>query len=239
MLSSLFYKIFYQPLLNLLILIYIAIPSKDLGLAIIFLAFLIRVLLYPLDLKSIKAQKTLLELEPKLKEIREKFSDNKERLAKETFALYQKAKINPFFGVFLILVQLPIFIAIFKLFSNPLLSKEMDCLYSFLPNPGQIRPYFLTIDLSKPNFLLAILAGFFQFLQNTKTKGKTKNSSEFAKIFHKQILYLGPLFTFFLLLKLPSAIALYLVSSTIFLIFQTIYIQKKTEYVKKGAFRKN
>ncbi len=79
------FKIFlYQPLLNALVFLYQYLPGHDFGLAIIALTILIRLILYPLMAKSIKSQKTLSDLQPKLQEIQQKHKDNKDQYCGQT-----------------------------------------------------------------------------------------------------------------------------------------------------------
>jgi len=229
-LTDIFNLIFYQPLFNFLVLLYKIIPGKDFGIVIILLTILSKIVLYPLNSKSIKSQKALSELEPKLKEIREKFKNDKKKIAEETFALYQEAKVNPFSGILLIFIQLPILIALYKTFTSFVSGQGLEYLYSFVSDPGEIRLNFLMINLAQPNFLLAVLSGLLQFwqakTQNIKTKMGSKEAQDFSRILQKQMLYFFPFFTFIILLKMPSAIALYLITSTIISISQTIYVQK-------------
>ena len=227
---QIFNIVFYQPLFNLLILFYLF--SKDFGLAIILLTTLIRLLFYPLTTKSIKSQKTLEGFQEKIKEIQEKYRDDKERQVKETMELYRREKINPFSGFLPLLIQFPILIALYQVFRKGLISQEMANLYSFIPQPGQINPFFLKfLDLTKPYLLLALLAGIFQFFQTKMTLPKTKKNKtqieQFSNLFQKQTLYFFPIFTVFLLWKLPSAISLYWLVTTIFSIIQQYLILKK------------
>ena len=228
--TNLFNTFFYQPLLNALVLLYEVIPGGNLGMAIILLTLLIRTLLFPLNLKSIKSQKAISELEPKIKTVRSKFKDNKERLAQETMKLYREANINPFSGIFLILIQLPVLFALYKVFSKGVFFDDLAGLYSFVSHPGQISPQFLVLDLSQPNSLLSVLAGVSQFfqtkMQSFKPKSETKKSFDFSQVLQKQMLYFFPLFTFLVLLRLPSAISLYLVASSAFSILQILYVDK-------------
>lgn len=239
MIGNLFHSLFYQPLLNALVLLYQFIPGQDFGMAILLLTLLVRALLYPLNLQSIKSQRALLKLEPLLKEIKEKFKGDKEKIAKETMELYKKVKINPFSGLFLVLLQLPILLALYKVFTQGVAVEEWQHLYSFIANPGEIKPMFFFVDLASPNFVLAGFAGALQFLQakmqnsdnktKAKTKAKTKDVPDFSQMLQKQMLYFLPTFTFVILLKIPSAIALYLIASTVFSIWQTSYVKKKED----------
>jgi len=93
-----FNTILYQPLFNALVLLYEFLPGHDFGIAIIVLTILIRLLFFPLMAKSLKSQKTLTELQPKIRDIQQKYKKDKERQAKEIMELYQREKMNPFGG---------------------------------------------------------------------------------------------------------------------------------------------
>ena len=191
---------------------------------------LVRVALYPLNLQAIRAQKALQEIQPKIQEIQKKYKDDKEKLAKATLELYQKGKVNPLSGCLPLLIQLPVLIALFWVFQKGLNPEEMTNLYSFVPKPSQITPFFFSIlDLSKPYIPLAILAGVFQFLQTKMMMPKTQKTggkSDMATMMQSQMTIIFPFFTFILLLKLPSAIALYWLITSLFSIFQQYLILK-------------
>ena len=108
-LINIFNTILYRPLFNFLVLLYKHIPGHDFGLAIIILTVSIILLLYPLGTRAIKSQKDLSEIQPQVKEIQEKYKDNKEEQMREIMGLYKKAKVSPFSGFLLLLIQLPIF----------------------------------------------------------------------------------------------------------------------------------
>jgi YidC/Oxa1 family membrane protein insertase len=227
---QIFNVIFYQPLFNLLILFYLF--SKDFGLAIIFLTLLIRILFYPLTTKSIKSQKTLESFQEKIKEIQERYRDDREKQAMEMMELYRKEKINPFSSFLPLLIQFPILIALYQVFRKGLITEEMVNLYPFVPQPGQISPFFFnSLDLTKPYLLLAILAGIFQFFQTRMTMPKAKKIKtqleQFSNLVQKQTLYFLPIFTVLLLWKLPAAISLYWLTATIFSIIQQYLILKR------------
>jgi YidC/Oxa1 family membrane protein insertase len=230
---QIFNTIFYRPLLNLLILFYILVG--DFGLAIILLTILIRILFYPLTTKSIKSQKILEGFQKKVQEIQAKYQEDKERQAREMMELYRKEKVNPFSGFLPLLIQFPILIALYQVFRKGLISEEMANLYSFIPQPGQINPlFFKFLDLTKPSLILAFLAGIFQFFQTEMTMSKTKKTKtqleQFSNLIQKQTLYFIPIFTVLLLWKLPAAISLYWLVTTIFSIVQQYFIFKKLKY---------
>ena len=110
---TLFTTIFYEPLFNLLILIYSVIPLRDFGIAVIILTILIKLILYPFSQKALKAQRSMMELQPKLIEIKEKHKGDKQAQAQATIQLYKQHKINPFSSCLPTLVQLPFLFARF------------------------------------------------------------------------------------------------------------------------------
>ena len=225
----------YRPLFNALVLLYNYIPGHDFGIAVILLTIIIRVVLYPIAVKSLNSQKVIQKIQPKIKEIQKKYKDDKEKLAKETFEIYRKEKINPFSGLFLALAQLPILIALYRVFWQGLKQSELANLYNFVLNPVVINANFLGIvDLSKPNIVFAVLSGVLQFFQTKmmlpKTVIKEKSSGpDFSQVMQKQMLYFFPVLTIIILLGLPSAIGLYWTVSGIFSIARQYFLLKKKD----------
>ncbi len=235
-LVTIFDTILYRPLFNSLILIYDYFPAHDFGLAIIFLTIIIRLILYPLSVKALKSQRTLQKLQPKLQEIQKKYKDDKEKQASETLEIYRKEKINPFSGLFLALVQLPILIALYRVFFLGLRPQELNNLYHFVVSPGHINSVFLTItDLSKPNVIFAFLAGLLQFFQTKmlipKPKEGEKKPKDASSMVQKQMVYFLPVITVVILYKLPSALALYWIVSGIFSIIQQYIMVKNHKLI--------
>lgn len=229
--------ILYQPLLNILILFYQYLTGYDFGLAIILLTLLIRVLFYPLTTKSIKSQKTLEGFQGKIQEIQEKYKDDKEKQVRLTMELYRKEKVNPFSGFLPLLIQLPILFALYQVFRKGLMAEEMVNLYSFVSRPSQINPLFLgSLNLAYPSSILSILAGILQFFQTKMTTPKTPKTrtqlSQFSEMIQKQTLYFFPFFTILILWKLPSAISLYWLTTTLFSIIQQYLVLRRLKYVQ-------
>jgi len=230
-LIKIFNLVLYQPLLNILFLFYNYLPGHNLGIAVIFLTILVRTILYPLSIKAIRSQKALQELQPKIAEIQKQYKDSKEQQALAIMNLYKDADISPFSGFFTLLVQFPILIALYQVFSKGLDSAELVNLYSFVPRPGQINTiFFAGIDLAQPFLVFAILAGLLQLVQLKMAMKKSKNEdkmSQFAQLLQKQTLYFFPILTIVILLRLPSAIALYWLTTTVFSILQQYFVVKK------------
>lgn len=239
LLISAFNLILYQPLFNALILLYEYLPGRDFGTAVVVLTFLIRLILYPSMAQSLKSQRVLSGLQPKIQEIQKKYKQDLSRQSRAIIELYRKEKISPLSGIFPLLIQLPILIALYRLFWKGVGAKEMSYLYSFIPNPGKIDPTFLNfLNLAQPSMVLAILAGVFQYLQSkgmiigqpASQKSLEKGGTRFSDMLQKQMLYFFPVFTVFILWNLPSALGLYWLTTTIFSIVQQhlIYGTKKS-----------
>jgi len=239
LLINAFNAILYQPLFNALVLLYEHLPGHDFGIAVIVLTIIIRLILYPLMIQSIKSQKVLSELQPKIQEIQQKYKDDKEKQAKETMGLYQKEKINPFGGCLPLLIQLPILIALYQVFWKGLQPEAMINLYNFVPHPGVIDPTFLgVINLGQASLILAVLAGITQFFQTKMItphqradRGQASKTPDFSGMIQKQMLYFFPIFTVFILWKLPAAIGLYWIVTALFSIFQQYLIFKPPKKV--------
>jgi len=237
-----FNVILYQPLLNALVLLYLYLPGHDFGIAVIILTVLIKFLFYPLGVKSIKSQKALSSIQPKLKEIQEKYKNNKEQQTREMMALYKREKINPFSGCLPILIQLPVLIALYRVFWRGLeVGQVSSFLYKFVPPLGSINTSFLgIIDLSQsatimienvrhylwPNIILIALVGITQFIQIRMTAPKIKSGKDnsFSSQMQKQMQYFMPAFIILILFSLPSALALYFLATTLFTIIQQYVI---------------
>ena len=146
---NIFNQALYLPLFNALVWLYNVIPGNDLGIAIIALTILIRFILYPLSKKAIQSQKAISQLQPKIKEIQKKYK-NKEEQAKAMMELYKKHKVNPMSGCLPILVQLPLLIALYRVFFNGLNPESLNLLYDFVSRPDSLNVVFLgLIDLSQ------------------------------------------------------------------------------------------
>lgn len=164
--SSLFTTAILQPILNLLVWLYDVVPGQDIGLAIILLTIIVKLILYPLTIAQIRQQRALQDVQPKIEEIRQRLKDNKEEQARELMALYAKEKVNPAASCLPLVIQLPIFIGLYRALSIGLASRNLNLLYPFVPNPQHINTMFLGLfDLTHPNYFLAIAAALVQFFQ--------------------------------------------------------------------------
>jgi len=226
--TSIFHHLLYRPLFNALVILYQILPGHDLGVVIIVLTILIRLALYPLSQKALKSQKILQKLQPKIKEIQKKYPA-KEDQVREMMALYKKYQISPLAGFLPILIQIPIIIALYKVFLNGL-KPSLDGLYGFVPPIESLNPVFLgVIDLSQKSLVLALLAGFFQFLHSKISSQNFPSSKkgDFSSIMNQQMVYLMPFLTVFIAWSLPAALALYWAVMTLIGLVQEYHFRKK------------
>ncbi len=224
-----FHQILVRPLLNLLIWFYNVIPGHDLGLAIIALTLLVRLALFPSFQKSLRSQRQLQQMQPKLDELRARHKDDKEAQTKAILEFYQQNKINPLSSCLPLLIQLPLLIALYSVFRIGLNGNLASDLYPFVSNPGIINHNLLgLVELAKPNLIFGILAGLTQFVQSKMIAPKTTaNSDKTAALMNAQFTYLMPVVTVLVATKLPAGLSLYWVITTLFAIGQQYYIMKK------------
>lgn len=217
--TNLFNSYLYNPLLNFLTYLYHNYSFGDIGIAVIILTVLVRIVLFPVFYKGAKDQAIMQKIAPKLKEIQTKHKDNKEKQVQETMALYKDHKVNPFSQIFLLLIQLPIMIAIFKIFSVG------------IKTISDLNPYFLgLVDLTQKNLIIVVIAAVLQFYQSKlmlpKIDKNAKNLSATEKM-GRQMMYIGPVMTVLIFSSLPSVISLYWLTFSVFSVIQQIVINKR------------
>ena len=226
----------FQPLLNLLVYLYNHIG--DIGISIIIITLLTRIILFYPSFKALKSQKALQDLQPKIKDLQNKHKDNKEEQTKALMDFYKEKKVNPFSSCLPMLIQLPIIFALYGVFRSGLSSINNEFLYSFIKAPESINTMFLgIINMGETNLPLAILAGGLQFIQAKLMMAKTQKNNQpktkspqgiadMSGMLSKQMLYLMPAMTVFIAMSLPSGLALYWVTTTLFAIGQQYVIMR-------------
>lgn len=227
--GRLFEAVLTQPLLNLLILFTVWIPGHSLGWGIILLTLLIRLILVPTAAQAIRQQQRLNNLQPELKEIQEKYKEDREQLAKEMMALYKRHDIHPLGACLPTLIQIPLLLALYQVFQRGLSTSSFHLLYDFVPRPEQINTMFLGIDLAANHqILLALLAGGLQYVQAyVLLKGPNRqqiDQNDTVKMINTQMLYLMPIMTVFISYSLPAALPLYWIVTTLFAIGQQLWL---------------
>lgn len=192
------------------------------GFAIILLTILVKIILYPLTLKSYKSMREMHKVQPLVQELQKKYKSEPKRMQKEMMLLYKEHKVNPFSGCFPMLLQMPILIALFT------------SLRSAIELRG--APFILWItDLSEPdtifrlsngfpiNILPIFLLGTFFIQQKMTTMPATTEQQQQQQ---KMMRYIMPLFMGFIFYKMPSGLVLYFALSTLLGIMDQYRIEK-------------
>ncbi|MBI2462936.1 MAG: YidC/Oxa1 family membrane protein insertase [Candidatus Spechtbacteria bacterium] len=233
-----FHPVLIQPLFNLLIVIYIVFPIKDLGIAIILMTLFVRAVTYPLSQKVAVSQKKLSLLQPQIKEIEKKYAHDNEVKTKAMMNFYKENDANPFSGCFPTIIQLVLFIGLYYMLQESMAPQNtFGDLYSFIPAPTTLNTNFLgIIDITHSNKVLAILVGVATYLQSKVTFNQKKHigaqetkSSEpdIQKIIGMQMVYFLPIFIGFIAWTLPAGLSLYWITTTLFSFIQQYSINKR------------
>ncbi len=220
--GQLWQTLFYQPLFNLLVLVYGLVG--DMGVAIIILTVLLKLILYPLSRQSLKSQLALQKLQPQVNELKKRYQEDKQKLSRAMMALYQQEKISPFSSCLPLLIQLPFLIALYQVFRSGLESGSLNLLYGFINNPGHLSSSLLGVWLlNQPSWILAVVTGAAQFWQTKMLLPAHTGpvaSGDMAASMNKQMLYLMPVLTVIFGFRLPAGLMLYWLVNTLLTIGQ-------------------
>lgn len=225
------------PLLNTLLLLNYFIGN--LGGAIIVLTIIFKTITAPIGISQLKTQTKRAELQEELDKLKKKHKD-KQELSKAQMELYKKNGISPASGCLPMIVQLVVFIALYRVFISSLNNGiDQSVLYFDFLKGAAINLKFLYLDISKPDpyYVLPVIAGLSQFLLSKSFVSKVKVDKELAKEtadkkddmmanMQQQMLYVTPLMTIFIGIKLPSGLVLYWLISTLYSYVQNIIIKK-------------
>jgi len=228
--GTLYTEILYRPLFNAVVFLYNVLPGNDFGIAIIALTAIMRIIFLPLSIKTVRSQKALNQLNPKIQEIKQRLKGDATNQSAEIMKLYKENKINPLSGCLPLLVQLPILIALYQAFIAGLKPENLSMLYSFVFNPGMIEKIsFGFLDITSKTPLLAIFAGVAQFIQAwaTKSQNQGQNLSKEMTALNSQMLYFFPIMIIVIGWNLPAGLVLYWVTTTIFSVLEQLYIKHR------------
>ncbi|MDE6886076.1 MAG: membrane protein insertase YidC [Helicobacteraceae bacterium] len=188
---------------------------KNWGWAIIGLTLIVRIVLYPLTYKGMMSMQKLKDLAPKMKDIQTKYKGDSQKLQLHMMELYKKHKVNPMGGCLPLLLQIPVFFAIYRVLYNAVELKDAAWLL-----------WIKDLSAMDPYFILPILMGATMYLQQRITPA-TFNDPMQEKIFK----FLPLVFTIFLI-TFPAGLILYWTVNNIFSIIQQLIINKIMEKKK-------
>lgn len=210
-------------------LFYKIIPNY--GIAIILLTILIKILLFPITHKSYESTSKMQQINPKIQELRDKFKDNPQKMNQEMAALYKKEGVNPLGGCLPLLLQMPVFIALYGLLNNHFELRGAEFIVPWitdLSSPDSILNFAPTqipiLGWSDIRLLPILFVGTqlisSKILQNP---GASSNSQM------KMITYVLPLVFFFVLYDAPSGLLLYWTVTNLLTVVQQYFITKRRE----------
>lgn len=224
--SYLFNTFLYQPIINILVLLYNTIAFGDLGVAIIILTVVVRLCLAPMYHKMLHQQAITQKMRPEMAKIQEEHKNDKEKQTLLIMELYKKHKINPFYTFLVLLIQLPVLWALFKAFTSGLNGKIAEVIYPFIGNPGTFNPIaFGALNLNERSIFLIVLTAVAQFVQ-TKLASPSVKDPKMPMPSGNVMGIMLALFSVFILWSLPSAVAVYWLTTTLFSMGQQFVCNK-------------
>ncbi len=226
----LYQQILYRPILNLLIFFYQTIGFHDLGIAIILVTLFIRLILYPFFHTGAKQQMLMQRIQPKIKDIQTKHKDDRDQQAKALMELYKEHGVNPFSGILLLIIQIPILLTFYWVIRSGVGTAQLTGLYSFIATPEKINTVFLGfINLANPNLILILAAALAQYLQARLAIYRNPNNTSAptqAEKIARQMVFVGPIITILVFYNFPAALSLYWLMSALFSAVQQYFVNK-------------
>lgn len=204
-------------------LLYGVIPNY--GIAIIFLTIFTKILLWPLGTKSYKSMSEMKKIQPLMAEIREKYKDDKRKMNEEVMGLYRTYKVNPMGGCLPMLVQLPVFFALYRMLYEAIELRHAPFFgwINDLSAPDRLFRFDVAIPFMQEPYgipVLTIIMGGTMFLQQ-------KMSPPMGDPAQAKMMMLMPVIFTFVFINFSSGLVLYWLVNNVLSISQQYYIQKK------------
>ncbi len=217
------FDILAKPLLITMNVIYSVIPNY--GIAIILLTILIKILFWPLGTKSYKSMNQMKKVQPLMMEIREKYKDDKQKMNQEVMNLYKTYKVNPASGCLPLLVQMPIFFALYRMLYQAIELRHAPFMgwITDLSGPDRLFHFSFAIPMMQPPYgipVLTLLMGLSFLIQQKMTP--TAGDPAQAKM-----MMIMPIIMTVLFINFPAGLVLYMFVNNIISMGQQYYTQKK------------
>lgn len=215
------------------------LPFFDAGVVIFVFTIIIKIIILPLSIKASKAQIEMKSTEKELQKIKDKHKDDKTEQSRQIMEYYKEKGINPFAGIFILLIQLPILIGLYQVFIKSGLPKiKESLLYPFIfslpmSEITNSMVFLGFVNIAEKSIVLAIIAGITTYFQISHAAGSQAQQTgagtqgDIAKAMAVQMKYFFPILMAFISYTISSAIAIYFITSNLFAIVQEIYIRKK------------
>jgi YidC/Oxa1 family membrane protein insertase len=195
--------------------------THNYGIDIILLTILIKIIFYPLSLKSYQSMNKMKKLQPQIQKLREKFKDDKQKLNQEMMDIYKRQGVNPMGGCLPMVIQIPVFFALYKALSSAIELRHAPFMLwmNDLSAPEDLYS-FTVLGYSLPIRILPLIMGITQVIQQKMTPTTADPMQE------KIMLFMPILFTF-LFWGFPAGLVLYWLVNNVISIGQQYYINKK------------
>lgn len=218
-----FFDILAKPLLQLLNFLYGYIPNY--GMAIIILTLIIKAVLWPLGSKSYKSMSEMKKIQPLMGQLREKYKDDKKRMNEEIMALYKTYKVNPLGGCLPMLIQIPVFFALYRMLYEAIELRHAPFFgwINDLSAPDRLMHFSFSIPFMEPPYgipVLTIIMGATMFIQQ-------KMSPPMGDPAQAKMMMMMPIVFTFIFINFSSGLVLYWLVNNVVSISQQYYIQKK------------
>ncbi len=238
MLGVIWHDFLYQPLFNFLIWIYNGWAKENLGWAIVYLTLILRVVLLPFTLVTEKGQAKSKDVDAELVQINKDFSNDHQLRKQEIRKVLKKKKVSPWSKTVVLGIQALVLVLLYQVFLRGITGdKILKILYPFINFPGKINAMFYGFDLGgRGDYVWAGAVALFLLVEIYLDYKKQKYGLTKADLFY---FILFPAMTFFVLMILPMAKSLFILTSLLFsaIIHQfskLIFRSPKVEEVKKG-----
>ncbi len=217
----------FDPIAKFLLYLLLAINKyvHNYGVAIILLTILVKILFWPLTHKSQKSMKEMQKLQPHMAKIREKYKDDKQKMNQELMGLYKTYKVNPMGGCMPMLIQLPVFFALFRVLGSSIELRHAPFMLwiTDLSAPDRLFDFSFRIPFMQAPYgipVLTLLMGASMFIQQkmTPTVGDPAQA--------KMMMFLPVIFTF-MFINFPSGLVLYWFVSNILTIAQQYGMKRR------------
>jgi len=195
------------------------------GVAIILLTILIKIAFWPLSRKSFKSMEQMKKLQPMMKQIQEKYKDDKQAQSREMMQLYKTYGVNPMGGCLPILIQLPVFVALYQALLNCIELRHA----SFIPYlPGTDLLWLADLSVKDPFYITPLIMGATMFLQQWLSPAMGDPQQ-------RKIMMLMPLIFTVMFINFPSGLVLYWLCNNILSIIQQSWTLRKTGQQASGT----
>lgn len=222
--SILWTEVIIRPMLNSLVVLY-TIFFSQMGVAIIVLTAIIRLVTMPLTLKQLSQMRAMTTLQPKLKEIQDRYARDRTRVSQETMRMYREAGVSPFGCLGPMIIQMPILIGLFRVLLQIVFSRPdqlvglSEKLYTWIPlapiySAAPLDSTFLWLDLAESdptNIIMPVLVFVSTWVQQKMTMQPSTDPRQAGN--QAMMLWLMPLMIAFFSYTLPSGLALYWTTS--------------------------